>query len=164
MYEVAQARPRNKEVKLITEPRPGQEYVMFQSGATPRLIDAPEEARHGADFATSHRIPQRDRAVVEKEVLDIPRGPGDKVKRDSPLEELAAALILPADSLPLIPPSGSEEVRTEFSVVTSAPRRVVVEPKGGSGVLEGKVEGADEKKIMSKKAALIEQKPEEIVK
>lgn len=184
LSDFAMARPRTKEVKLITEPRPGEEYVMFQSGQTrvqsktqPRVL----EAQHGPEFATSHRIPQRDRAIVEKEILDIPRGPRDKVKRDSPSDiELshmfAEVLLTPGATLPLVeesaPPSASE-VRTEFSVVTSVPRKVVanepgvkveVEPKGGSGILEARLEGADEKKIMVKKTAIIEQKLEDVVK
>jgi hypothetical protein len=58
----------------------------------------------------------------------------------------------------------TEEIRTEYSVVTSKPRKVVptvkhvpvvkIEPKGDSGVIEENLEGSDVHKVMQRKQSV----------
>lgn len=70
--------------------------------------------------------------------------------------------VLPQTEMKLTPQT--EEIRTEYSVVTSKPRKVVptvkhvpivkIEPKGDSGVLEEKLEGPDTQKVMQKKLSV----------
>lgn len=84
--------------------------------------------------------------------------------RSALLRVLSQAILTPDQVLPqtemkLIPQT--EEIRTEYSVVTSKPRKVVptakhvpivkIEPKGDSGVIEEKLEGPDVHKVMQKK-------------
>jgi hypothetical protein len=96
-----------------------------------------------------------------------PADENQEPNRDTLLRMLSETILTPDQVLPQIDPKTSpqyEEIRTEYSVVTSKPRKVVpsakyvpivkIEPKGDSGIIEEKLDGPDEHKVMQKKLSI----------
>lgn len=117
-------------------------------------------------FSTSHKITRYHAPLVKRSTDSVQTNSdeSENSSRSALLRVLSQAILAPDQVLPqteikLVPET--EEIRTEYSVVTSKSRKVVptakhvpvvkIESKGDSGVIEEKLEGPDMHKVMQKK-------------
>lgn len=104
---------------------------------------------------------------TDSEQKGSPTDENQELNRDTLLRLLSETILTPDQLLPQTDPKIKpqyEEIRTEYSVVTSKPRKVVpsakyiptvkIEPKGDSGVIEEKMDGPDVHKIMQRKLSV----------
>jgi hypothetical protein len=118
-------------------------------------------------FSTSHKISQYHAPLVKRSTDSVQKNPAEENEDSNTralLSVLSEAILTPDQILSQtetkISPE-NDEIRTEYSVVTSKPRKVVpsakhvpvvkIEPRGDYGVIEEKLEGPDERTVMQKR-------------
>lgn len=130
-----------------------QSQAASEKSFSPPSLITPENV-----FSTSHKITQYHASLVKRSADSIqnPAGENEDSNKSSLLRVLSETILTPDQVLPQ-----TEEIRTEYSVVTSKSRKVIptekhvpivkIEPKGDYGVIEEKPEGPDVYKVMQKK-------------
>jgi hypothetical protein len=118
-------------------------------------------------FSTSQTITQYHVPLVKRSTDSVQNNPikeNNKSSTTALLSILSEAILTPDQILPETETKinlQNDEVRTEYSVVTSKPRKVVpsakhvpkvkIEPRGAYGLIEENLEGPDEHTVMEKR-------------
>jgi len=135
--------------------------------ASEKLLESQSSTKHKTLFSNSQKINRYHVPLVKRSTDSVQNNPNEENEKSDItvlLSTLSEAILTPDQILPETETKitfQNDEIRTEYSVVTSKPRKVVpsaqhvpvvnIEPRGDYGVIEEKLEEPDEQTVMQKR-------------